>query len=94
MYVNGVKYLNMHTQELIGNIRGRKECNRNNKRKNNEHYNITKHSSSQYQSTVTDHDSYIEVRKAPQYGTRKYYIEGSTTSYDASYRYQYCTGST
>ena len=35
-------------------------------------------------STVTDHDSYIEVRKAPQYGTGDSHIEGSTTSYDAS----------
>ena len=44
-------------------------------------------------STVTDHDIYIEVRKAPQYGTnRDYYIERSTTIYDA-YRYRYGTGS-
>ena len=42
--------------------------------------------------TVTDHDSYIEVRKAPQYGTWDSYIEGSTTSYDAS-RYRYGTSS-
>ena len=41
---------------------------------------------------VTDHDCYIEVRKAPQYGTWDSYIEGSTTSYD-DYRYQYGTGS-
>ena len=34
--------------------------------------------------TVTDNDSYIEVIKAPQYGTWDSYIEGSTTSYDAS----------
>ena len=47
MYLNGSKYINMHTQELIGNIRGRKECNPNNNRKKNEYY-ITKHSSSQY----------------------------------------------
>ena len=44
-------------------------------------------------STVTYHDSYIEVRKAPQYGTWDSYIEGSTTSYDASYRYRYGTSS-
>ena len=43
-------------------------------------------------STVTYHDSYIEVRKAPQYGTWDSYIEGSTTSYDAS-RYRYGTSS-
>ena len=43
-------------------------------------------------STVTDHDSYIEVRKASQYGTWDSYIEGSTTRYDAS-RYQYGTRS-
>ena len=43
-------------------------------------------------STVTDHDSYIEVIKAPQYGTWEFYIEGSTTSYDAS-RYRYGTSS-
>ena len=42
--------------------------------------------------TVTDHDSYIEIRKAPQYGTWDSYIEGSTTSYDGS-RYRYGTGS-
>ena len=37
-------------------------------------------------STVTDHDSYIEVIKSLRYGTsRDSYIEGSTTSsYDAS----------
>ena len=35
-------------------------------------------------SMVTCHDSYIEVRKAPKYGTLDSYIEGSTTSYDAS----------
>ena len=44
-------------------------------------------------STVTYHDSYIEVRKAPKYGTWYSYIEGSTTIYDAS-SYRYCTGST
>ena len=43
-------------------------------------------------STVTNHDSYIEVRKTPQYGTWDSYIEGSTTRYDAS-RYRYGTGS-
>ena len=43
-------------------------------------------------STITDHDSYIEVRKSPQYGTWDSYIEVSTTRYDAS-RYQYGTGS-
>ena len=43
---------------------------------------------------VRDHDSYIVVRKAPSYGTWHSYIEGSTTSYDASYRYRYGTGST
>ena len=43
-------------------------------------------------STVTDHDSYIEVRKSPQYGTWDSYIEGSTTSQDAS-RYRYGTSS-
>ena len=44
-------------------------------------------------STVTDHDSYIEVRKSPQYGTcRDSYIEGPKTSYDAS-RYRYGIGS-
>ena len=42
---------------------------------------------------VTDHDIYIEFRKAPQYGTWDSYIEGSTTSYDAS-RYRSSTGST
>ena len=42
--------------------------------------------------TFTDHDSYIEVRKTPQYGTCDSYIEGSTTSYDAS-RYRYGTSS-
>ena len=41
-------------------------------------------------STIKYHDSYIEVRKAPQYGTWDSYIEGSTISYDA-YRYQYGT---
>ena len=41
-------------------------------------------------SMVTNHDSYIEVRKKPQYGTWDSYIEGSTTSYDAS-RYRYGT---
>ena len=35
-------------------------------------------------STITDHDSYSDFRKAPQYGTWDSYIEGSTTSYDAS----------
>ena len=44
-------------------------------------------------STVTNHDSYIEFRKTPQYGTGDSHIEGSTNSYDAS-RYQYGTGST
>ena len=44
-------------------------------------------------STVTYLDSYIEVRKAPKYGTWDSYIEGSTTSYDA-YRNRYGTGST
>ena len=44
-------------------------------------------------STVTYHDSYIEVRKAPMYGTWDSYIEGSTNSYDAS-RYRYGPGST
>ena len=40
-------------------------------------------------SMVTDHNTYTEVTKAPQYGTCKdSYIEGPTTSYDAS-RYQY-----
>ena len=43
-------------------------------------------------SAMIDHDSYIEVRKAPQYGSWESYIEGSTTSYDAS-RYRYGTGS-
>ena len=43
-------------------------------------------------SMVTDHDSYIEVRKAPRYGTLDSYIEGSTISYD-DYRYQYGTSS-
>ena len=43
-------------------------------------------------STITYHDSYIKVRKAPKYGTLDSYIEGSTTSYDAS-RYRYGTGS-
>ena len=43
--------------------------------------------------TITNHDSYIEVRKAPQYGTcRDSYIEGPKTSYDAS-RYRYGIGS-
>ena len=42
-------------------------------------------------SIVTDHDIYIEVRKAPQYGTNSdSYIKGSTTIYDA-YRYRYGT---
>ena len=41
---------------------------------------------------ATYHDSYIEVRKTPQYGTWDSYIEGSTTSYDAS-KYRYGTGS-
>ena len=33
-------------------------------------------------SMVTDHNTYSEVRKAPQYGTCKdsYIVEGSTTS--------------
>ena len=45
-------------------------------------------------STVTDHDSYIEVRKEPQYGAwDSHNIEGSTTSYDA-FGYRYGTGST
>ena len=43
-------------------------------------------------SMVIDHDSYIEVRKSPQYGTWDSYIEGSTTRYGAS-RYQYGTRS-
>ena len=45
-------------------------------------------------SMTTYHEySYIEVRKSPWYGTCKdSYIEGSTTSYDAS-RYRYGTGS-
>ena len=43
--------------------------------------------------TITNHDSYIEVRKASQYGTcRDSYIEGPKTSYDAS-RYRYGTSS-
>ena len=42
--------------------------------------------------TVTYHDSYIKVKKSPQYGSRVSYIEGLTTSYDAS-RYRYGTGS-
>ena len=49
-------------------------------------------STSAISSTVTYHDSYIEVRKAPQYGTWDSYIEGSTTSYDAS-SYRYGSGS-
>ena len=32
-------------------------------------------------STITYHDSYIEVRKGLQYGTWDSYTEGSTTSY-------------
>ena len=43
-------------------------------------------------STITDHDSYSDFRKPPQYGTWDSYIEGSTTSYDAS-RYLYGTSS-
>ena len=44
-------------------------------------------------SMITDHDSYIEVRKASQYGTcRESYIEAPKTSYDAC-RYQYGIGS-
>ena len=43
-------------------------------------------------STITDHDSYSDFRKAPQYGNWDSYIEGSTTSYDAS-RYRYGIGS-
>ena len=43
-------------------------------------------------SMVTNRDCYIEVRKAPQYGTWDSYIEGSITSYDTS-RYQYGIGS-
>ena len=43
-------------------------------------------------SMITDHDSYSDVIKSPQYGTWVSYIEGSTTSYDTS-RYQYGTGS-
>ena len=43
-------------------------------------------------SMVTNHDSYIEVRKTPQYWTWDSYIEGSTTIYDAS-RFRYGTGS-
>ena len=43
-------------------------------------------------SMVIDHDSYIEVRKAPHYEYYDSYIEGSTTSYD-DYMYQYGTGS-
>ena len=44
-------------------------------------------------SMVIDHNTYTEVTKSPQYGTCKdCYIEGPTTSYDAS-RYQYGTGS-
>ena len=43
-------------------------------------------------STITDHDSYIEVRKASQYGTcSDSYIERPKTSYDAS-RYRYGIG--
>ena len=41
---------------------------------------------------VTDHDSYIEIRKALQYGTWDSCIEESTTSYDAL-MYRYGTGS-
>ena len=44
-------------------------------------------------STVTYHDSYIEVRKAPQDGTWDSYIEGSTTSYIDASRYRYGAGS-
>ena len=44
-------------------------------------------------SMVTDHNTYTEVTKAPQYRTCKdSYIEGPTTSYDAS-RYRYGTSS-
>ena len=44
-------------------------------------------------SMVTDHNTYTEVTKAPQYGACKdSYIEGPTTSYDSS-RYRYDTGS-
>ena len=51
-------------------------------------------STSAASSTVIDHDSYIEVRKASQYETcRASYIEGPTTSYDA-FKYRYGTGST
>ena len=50
-------------------------------------------STSASSSMDTDHDNYIEVKKAPQCGTcRDSYIEGSTTSYDAS-RYRYGTDS-
>ena len=41
---------------------------------------------------VTNHDSYIKVRKTPHYGTWNSYIEGSTTSYD-TFRYRYGTSS-
>ena len=45
-------------------------------------------------SMVTDHNTYIEVRKAPQYGTcKESYIEGPTTSYVDASRYRYGTGS-
>ena len=48
-------------------------------------------STSAASSMVTDHNTYTEVRKAPQNGTCKdSYIEGPTTSYDAS-RYRYGT---
>ena len=41
---------------------------------------------------VTDHNTYTEVRKAPQYVTFKdSYVKGPTTSYDAS-RYRYGIG--
>ena len=44
-------------------------------------------------SMVTYHNTYTEVRKSPQYGTCKDpYIEGPTTSYDAS-RNRYGTNS-
>ena len=42
---------------------------------------------------VTNHNTCTEVRKSPQYGNCKdSYIEGPTTSYDAS-RYRYGTSS-
>ena len=45
-------------------------------------------------STITYHDSYIEVRKSPRYGTcRDSYIEESTTSYVDASRYRYGIGS-